>query len=137
MNTNQIAQMTSRVPKVIDQRTHAILDYTTAATLLAMGFKLRNQHPAASNFAFLNAATVLMASALTDYPGGIFRKMSFQMHGMMDVMQASMMAVGPALMGFGKDPEAQLFYAQAAMEAGVVAATDWESSSANSPASLA
>lgn len=135
-NTNQIARLTSGVPKVIDQRMHAALDYTTAGTLLAMGFKLRNQHRRASNFAFMNAASVLMASMMTDYPGGVFKRMSFQTHGMMDVMQASMMALGPALMGFGKDREAQLFYAQAAMEAGVVAATDWESS-ASSPASFA
>jgi hypothetical protein len=134
--TTQLTEMTRAVPKVIDQRMHAALDYTTAATLLAMGFKLRNQHRRASNFAFMNAATVLMASMLTDYPGGLVRKMSFQTHGMMDVMQASMLALGPALMGFGKDREAQLFYAQAAMEAGVVAATDWESSS-SSPASVA
>ena len=133
---NQLTQLTRGVPKVIDQRTHAMLDYTTAAMLLATGLKLRNQHRRASTFAFVNAATVLAASIVTDYPGGIFRKLSFQMHGVLDVMQASMLAMGPALLGFGSDREAQLFYAQAAMEAGVVAATDWESSS-SSPASFA
>jgi hypothetical protein len=29
------------------------------------------------------------------------------------------------MLGFARDPEAQLFYAQAALEAAVVAATDW------------
>jgi hypothetical protein len=125
----QLTQLTGAVPKVIDQRTHAVLDYTTAATLLAMGIGLRNQHRRASTFAFINAGTVLMASLLTDYPGGVFRRLSFQAHGVLDVMQAAMMAAGPALLGFGRDREAQLFYAQAAMEAGVVAATDWESGS--------
>jgi hypothetical protein len=133
---NQLARATSSVPKVFDQRTHAIMDYAAAGTLFIIGLKLRNQRPRASSFAFANAASVLMASALTDYPGGVFRKLSFQMHGLMDVVQASMLAVGPALLGFGREPEAQLFYAQAAMEAGVVAATDWESSS-SSPASFA
>jgi hypothetical protein len=136
MNNNQIARMTERVPKVIDQRIHAVLDYTTAATLVGMGVKLRHQHPRASMFALVNAATIVAASMLTNYPGGVFKKMSFQTHGVMDVMQATMMAVGPALLGFGRDREAQLFYAQAAMEAGVVAATDWESS-ASVPASFA
>jgi hypothetical protein len=32
-------------------------------------------------------------------------------------MQASMSATMPALMGFGSDPEAQVFHAQAALEA--------------------
>ena len=132
----QLAQITQGMPKVIDQRTHAVLDYTTAATLIGVGLKLRNQHRRASTFALVNAVTVLMASAFTDYPGGVFKKLSFQAHGVLDVVQASMMALGPALLGFGGDKEAQLFYAQAAMEAGVVAATDW-GSSASSPASFA
>jgi hypothetical protein len=133
---NQLSTMTSGVPKIINQRAHAVLDYTTAGTLLAMGMRLRHQHRRASTFAFVNAAAVLMSSLLTDYPGGVFRKMSFKAHGAMDVGHTAMMAVGPTLLGFGRDAEAQLFYAQAAMEAGVVAATDWESSS-NSPANVA
>jgi hypothetical protein len=136
MNTNQVARITDGMPKFIDPKTHAVLDYTTAAALLAMGFKLRNQHRRASNFAFMNAATVAASSMLTDYPGGLLKRMSFQAHGLMDVLQAAVMAAGPALMGFGRDREAQLFYAQAAMEAGVIAATDWQSSS-SSPASFA
>jgi hypothetical protein len=115
---------------------HALLDYTTAAALIGLGVKLRRQHPRASSFAYVNALTVLMASLLTDYPGGIFRKLSFLTHGMIDVAQASLMALGPPLLGFGRDRVARVFYAQAAMEAGVVVATDWESS-ASSPASVA
>jgi hypothetical protein len=133
---NQLSRLTAGVPKVIDQRAHAVLDYTTAATLVAMGMRLRHQHPRASTFALVNAGMVLMASALTDYPGGLFKKLSFQAHGLMDVVHASVLALGPTLFGFARDPEAQLFYAQAAMEAGVIAATDWESS-ASSPVSFA
>ncbi len=128
MDNNLPTTLTDAFPKVIDQRTHAVLDYTTAATLLAMGLRLRHDHPRASTFAFINAAAVLMLSLLTDYPGGVFRKMSFKAHGAVDVAHTAMLAAGPALLGFGRDPEAQLFYLQAAMEAGVVAATDWDSS---------
>ena len=38
---------------------------------------------------------------------------------------AVMAGAGPALLGFAGDAEAQAFYGQAAVEAGVVAATDW------------
>jgi hypothetical protein len=124
----QLSTLTRAVPKVINPRAHAVADYSTVATLLGMGMRLRHQHPRASTFAFVNAATVLMSSLLTDYPGGVFRKMSFQAHGMMDVAQAAMLAAGPAMLGFGRDPEARLFYAQAALEAAVVAATDWSES---------
>ena len=122
---NHISNFTQSVPKIIDQRTHAALDYSTVAALVGMGWHLRFRHRTASNFAFMNAAAVLMTSLLTDYPGGVVRRISFQTHGSLDVMQAGMMACGPALFGFADDPEAKMFYAQAAMEAGVVSATDW------------
>ena len=47
------------------------------------------------------------------------------MHGMLDVMQAGMLALGPALLDISPR-DARLFYGQAAMEMGVVAATDWQ-----------
>jgi len=62
---------------------------------------------------------------MTDYPGGVFRRISFQTHGIVDVIQAVLAGAGPALLGFAKEPEAQAFYGQAAVEAGVVATTDW------------
>lgn len=126
LSADGLAQLTAPVPKVIGPAAHAVLDYSTVATLVAMGVALRERNPTASTFAFVNAATVLVSSLLTDYPGGLFRRMSFRTHGMMDVAQAGMLASGPALLGFGRTPEAQWFYAQAAIEAGVVSATDWQ-----------
>ena len=35
-------------------------------------------------------------------------------------------ALGPTMLGFADEPEAQFFYAQAALEAAAVAATDWD-----------
>lgn len=125
METADLTRMTENVPKVIDPTAHAVLDYLTAGTFLAMGFAFMRRHPRASTLAFVNGASVLVASMLTDYPGGVWRKLSFRTHGMLDVMQASMAATMPAVMGFGRDPEAQFFHAQAALEAGVIAATDF------------
>lgn len=68
---------------------------------------------------------VLGMSMLTDYPGGLFRKLSFQGHRTGDIVQAAFAAVGPALFGFAADPEAKFFYGQALSEAGVIATTDW------------
>ena len=48
---------------------------------------------------------------------------SFQTHGIIDVIQAVMAGAVPALLGFAGEAEAQAFYGQAAVEAGVVAAT--------------
>ena len=127
METTPLEKMTSGVPKVIDARAHAIADYATAATFLAAGFALRNRNRAASTFAFVNGVGVLGASMMTDYPGGVWPVFSFKTHGLIDVMQAAMTAAGPALLGFAGEPEGQFFHGQAALEAGVIATTNWGS----------
>lgn len=113
------------VPKVIDPAQHAVLDYGVAATFFALGMKYRGTHRAASALAFINGAMVLGMSLMTDYPGGVWKKSSFPMHGTLDVVQAAVAGLGPVVMGFANDPEARTFYGQAVSEVGVVAATDW------------
>jgi hypothetical protein len=133
---NQLTRLTDDFRKVIDPGTHAVLDYATAGTFLAMGFALRDRHPRAAGLAFLNGAAVLLLSVMTDYPGGIWRRLSFSTHGAMDAVQASMSAFGPAMLGFPEDPGARLFYAQAGVEAGVIAATDWRAGDTHSSAAI-
>jgi hypothetical protein len=130
--SNQITDVTASMPKVINPSAHAVLDYLTAGTFLAAGLAMRTRHRAASNLAFMNGFAVLGLSMLTDYPGGVFRTISFRTHGVIDVLQAGMSAFGPALMGFAGDAEAQMFHTQAAVEAAVIAATDWDSLAATS-----
>ena len=64
------------------------------------------------------------------YPGGVWKRISFPMHGALDVAQAALAAFGPVLMGFAGDPEARTFYGQAMSEVGVIAATDWHAQAA-------
>ena len=125
MRTADLTNLTNNVPKVIDPSTHAILDYLTAGTFIAMGFGLLNRNRRAAGLAFANGMAVLGLSLMTDYPGGVFRTLSFKTHGAVDALHAGMTAMGPALLGFGGTPEAKMFHAQAAVEAAVVAATDW------------
>ena len=132
--TNQVTGMTAGVPKVIDPTTHAILDYVTAGTFIAMGFGLLNRHRAAAGLAFANGFAVLGLSLMTDYPGGVFKTLSFKTHGTIDVLQAGMSALGPTVLGFADEPEAQFFHGQAAVETAVVAATDWNNSLARQAA---
>lgn len=112
-------------PKPITPGVHAILDYGVAATYLTVGMRLMSRHRTAAALAFVNGALVLGLSMLTDYPGGVWRVISFKSHGVADAMQAGLAAAGPALLGFAGDPEATFFYGQAASEVGVIAATDW------------
>jgi hypothetical protein len=69
---------------------------------------------------------VLGISLLTDYPGGVWRKIGFRTHGKLDVVQAALSGLGPALFGFANEPEAKTFRMQAVSEIGVIAMTDWD-----------
>ena len=118
------------VPKMIDPARHALLDYGVAATFFMMGARLLGRHKPAATLAFLNGGMVLGMSLMTDYPGGVWRRISFPMHGALDVMQAAVAGLGPVVMGFARDEEAKAFYGQAISELGVIAATDWHAQAA-------
>jgi len=113
------------IPPVIGPAQHAVLDYGVAGTYFTMAAKYRDRNRGAAWLAFLNGAMVLGMSLMTDYPGGVWRKISFRTHGMLDVVQAAFAASGPALFGFSRRPQARFFYSQAVSELGVIAATDW------------
>jgi hypothetical protein len=112
--------------RAISPAQHAVLDYAVAGTFFAFGFSVLSRHRPAAALAFANGAMVLGMSMLTDYPGGIFRTLSFRAHRTGDIVQAALAGVGPLLFGFSGDPEAKFFYGQAASEAGVIATTDWD-----------
>jgi hypothetical protein len=113
------------IHQLISPSQHAVLDYGVAGTFLAFAFSVVSRHRAAAALALVNGAVILGMSVLTDYPGGVFRTLSFRAHRTGDIAQAALAGLGPVLFGFGKDPEAIFFYGQAMSEAGVIAATDW------------
>jgi hypothetical protein len=116
--------------RFISPAQHAVLDYGVAGTFFAVGMSMLPRHRPAATLAFINGAMVLGMSLLTDYPGGVFRKLSFHGHRTGDIMQAGLAGLGPALFGFAGDPEAKFFYGQAVSEVGVIAATDWDAATA-------
>ena len=118
------------VPKTIGPAKHAMLDYGVAFTFFSMAARYWGHHRPAAALAVLNGAMVLGTSLLTNYPGGVWKKISFPMHGAMDVVQAGVAGLGPLLMGFAGDEEARPFYGQALSEVGVIAATDWHAQAA-------
>jgi hypothetical protein len=110
---------------MISPARHAVLDYAVAATFFAFGLSVLSRHRSAAGLAFVNGALIVGLSLLTDYPGGVFRTLSFRAHRTGDIAQTALAGLGPILFGFGSDPEAKYFYGQAASEAAVIAATDW------------
>jgi hypothetical protein len=123
--TNTDVPRTTGFTKAISPGQHAVLDYGVAATFLTLGFSLLSRHRSAATLAFVNGAMVLGMSLLTDYPGGVVRRLSFRAHRTGDIAQAALAGLGPILFGFADHPDAKYFYGQALSEAGVIAATDW------------
>ena len=124
-NQSQLEELTSSVPKVISAKGHAVIDYLTAGSFFAAWYALRRRNPTAASLACANGMAVLGSSMLTNYPGGIWPVFSFKTHGLIDVGLTAMAALGPTVLGFADEPAGQFFHGQAAMEAGVVAATDF------------
>jgi hypothetical protein len=125
MTNTELARQTE-LPTRISPAQHAVLDYGVAATFLTFGFSMLSRHRPAATLAFVNGAMILGMSMLTDYPGGVFRTLSFRAHRTGDIGQAILAGLGPVLFGFAEDPEAKFFYGQAASEVAVIGATDWD-----------
>lgn len=105
---------------------HAVLDYTVAASFIGFGLRMIGSNRRAAALALLNGGMVLGMSMMTNYPGGVVRRLSFKAHRTGDMIQAALAGLGPVLFGFSDEPEAKYFYSQAMSEVGVIAATDWD-----------
>ncbi len=114
-----------RLPKVIGPTVHAIIDYGVAATFFAMGAFFWSRHKRAAISSFICGGAAAMNSMLTDYPGGMWKVMSFETHGKIDAGLAGATGTMPGLMGFEDDGEARFFQIQAIAEAAVTAMTDF------------
>ncbi len=125
MANTQLEKMTAAVPKVMGGRGHALMDYVTAGSFLAAGFAMRGRNPTAANCAIANGIAIMGMSMMTDYPGGLWRRISFETHGLIDAAMAAITAGTPAMLGFAGEPEGHFFHGQAALEAGVIATTDF------------
>src|SRR4051794_35076289 len=72
------SDISGSLTKVISPAEHAVLDYGVAATFFAVGLSLLPRHRPAAALAFVNSAMIVGMSMLTDYPGGVFRTLSFK-----------------------------------------------------------
>ena len=117
--------MKDRVPKVIGPKAHAVIDYAVAGSFFAMGAFFWSRHKRAAISSFICGGAVTINSVLTDYPGGVWKKLSFETHGKVDAGLVGAAGSMPGLMGFSDDDEAKFFRFQALTEAAVTAMTDF------------
>jgi len=115
-----------RMPKVINPTTHAVLDYVVAGSFLLKAARLWKRHRRAAAASLLCGGAALTNALVTDYPGGVFRKLSYRTHGRNDSAIAGFTAAAPRLLGFADDRESRFFSAEALAETVITGLTDFE-----------
>lgn len=127
-------KLESRLPKVIDARTHGVIDYCHAAFFLSMALVCRKSNRPAALASLITGSFILVESLLTDYPLGAWRVLPFGTHGRMDAGFAASSPIMPRMFGFSGTPAARVFQGNGLVEAAVVGMTDWNSERAHSEA---
>ncbi len=121
-----VAMGAGRMPKLIQPRAHAVIDYLVAASFFITAGVCWRRNKRAAIGSLICGGIASVNSALTDYPGGIWRVMSFQTHEKLDAGAAALTATMPRLMGFGDDPESKFFTLQSMLGTAITAATDFD-----------
>jgi hypothetical protein len=124
-----VSMIADRMPKMIGPKTHAIIDYAMAATFFTAGAVFWRRHKRAAICSLLCGTAVTANSMLTDYPGGVWKKYSFDTHGKIDAGLAGLTATMPSSMFFKDDSEARFFLGTGIAETAVTALTDFSSGS--------
>jgi hypothetical protein len=128
MATSAVA---NRLPKVINPKAHAVIDYAMAGTFFALGAFFWRDNKRAAIGALLCGAASAATSMLTDYPGGVKRVISFETHGKIDAGLAGLTATMPNFLAFGDEDEAKFFRGAALVETVVTGLTDFEAPTGN------
>jgi hypothetical protein len=125
--TSRLRPPSTRSHKVIDARTHGLIDYCHATVFLGMALLCRKSNPRAATAALLTGSFVLAESLLTDYPLGVAKVFSFATHGRMDAALAASSPLLPRLFGFKGTAAARVFQANCLVACSVVGLTDFDS----------
>src|SRR5690349_14377399 len=117
---------TKPLPKAISPGMHAAIDWATAAVFLGAGALLWKKNKRASLASYLCADLIGSLIFLTDCPGGVWKKISFETHGNIDPGVAALVASFPNLLGFSKESESKLFQAMGIGLAAVRSLTNFD-----------
>jgi hypothetical protein len=120
-----VKAVTKPMPKVLSPGAHAVADYISIAGFMLLGaLAMRSNKRAGAGLiacGVAEAATVM----LTDFPGGVVKKIPFSTHGKIDMGLAAVAATLPGFLGFEKDAERVYFEGQALLITAVTGMTDF------------
>lgn len=119
---------TNKMPKLIEPKAHAVIDYAMAAAFFGMAafFWRRNKRAALS--ALLCGSAETITALCTDYPGGVVQEITFETHGAIDFSLSGLVASLPGILRFSGEPEARFFRIQGIALATVTGLTDFTGS---------
>jgi len=122
---------TKPLPKIISPGVHAVIDWGTAAAFVTAGALLWRKNKRASLASYLCADLIGTLIFLTDCPGGVWKKISFETHGKIDPGVSALVASLPNLLGFSDERESKLFQGMGIGLAAVRSLTKFEEGSTN------
>lgn len=114
-----------RMPKTIDAKTHAKVDYAMAAAMAGFGVMCMRNNKAAGMAAMIASLAQVTNIAMTDVPGGMCKTISFPLHGRVDMALTGILATMPTVLGFSDTKESRMFAAAAVATSLVTAMTDF------------
>src|SRR5260370_36224604 len=120
-----VAAMSNHMPKMISLKVHAIADYITLGGLVAMGALLWKKNRLASIAALACAGAGAANTLLTDFPGGVAKKIKLPTHGKIDMGLGATCSALPNFMGFEDEPEAKVFRGMGLSITAIGALTDF------------
>ncbi|MFB3915316.1 MAG: hypothetical protein ACE14M_01195 [Terriglobales bacterium] len=117
--------LTGRMPKVISPKVHAIIDYAVAGSFLLAGALAWKRDKKSAISSFIVGGAGMGIAMTTDYPGGVWKLLSFPTHGKIDVGFAGMISSMPNLFGFDNAAGSWFFRSQGMAMAAVTGLTDF------------
>lgn len=120
-----VKTVTKPLPKILSPGAHAAADYISIGAFFVLGaLAMRTNRRAGAALLACGAAEAATVM-LTDFPGGVARKIPFSSHGKIDMGLAAATATLPGFFGFEKSPERLYFETQALMLTAVAGITDF------------
>lgn len=127
LSSAMLQEVEQKVPKVVDARTHGIIDYVHAAFFFTLAIAWRKKEPRAALASLLTGSYILGGALLTDYPLGAAKIIPFEVHGKLDAAFAGASFMVPKAFGFEGTTASRVFKGNGVAESTVVAMTDWDS----------
>lgn len=131
ISTDLTELVTKPLPKMISPKVHAIIDWSIAGAFITAGALLWKKNKRAALASMICGDLIGGLILLTDCPGGVWKKVSFETHGKIDPVVSGLVATMPNLLGFSDEQESKLFQSMGIGLAAVRSLTAFDEGSSN------